>query len=61
MGTALFLDSNGDLWHVNAMTNGRWDWEHCDEIDTRADTYADSLEIERLLRDAARVLRRQIR
>ncbi|MBB5871948.1 hypothetical protein F4553_005327 [Allocatelliglobosispora scoriae] len=56
-GCALFLDRNGDLWHVNAMANGQWDWEHGGEIDTRADTYDDNVDIERLLREAACVLR----
>lgn len=59
-GCALFLDQNGDLWTVPAMANGQFDWEHGGEVDTRSEFYDDSVTVERLLREAARVLGRQI-
>lgn len=53
---ALFLDQGGDLWHVPALTDGAWDWENAEQIDTRHDFYHASVAIEHLLRASAHLL-----
>ncbi|MER7457338.1 hypothetical protein [Micromonospora sp. NPDC126480] len=47
---ALFLDLGGDLWFVNRLPGGQWDWPNADHAHEHHDFYAASLSIERQLR-----------
>ncbi|WP_117214748.1 hypothetical protein [Allorhizocola rhizosphaerae] len=53
---ALFLDIGGDLWFVNRLPGGQWDWATCDHIHEHHDFYDASIIITRQLRQTAAVL-----
>lgn len=55
-GCALFLDEHGDLWYVNALVTGTWDWKGTGEVDGRSDFYDTSVIIQHLLRLSEHVL-----
>lgn len=48
-GCALFLDQDGDLWHVTQLVGGQWEWGGAGEFDSRGDHYQTSLFIEEQL------------
>ncbi|MFC3499917.1 hypothetical protein ACFOOK_02865 [Micromonospora krabiensis] len=53
---ALFLDHRADLWFVNRLPGGQWDWPNADHIHAHHDLYAASLLIERQLHQAIAIL-----
>ena len=53
---ALFLNQDGALWQVPALTDGTWDWENAGEIDTRHDFYNATVAIAHLLRASAHLM-----
>ena len=53
---ALFLDNGGDLWFVNRLPGGQWDWSTADHIHEHHDFYDASLIIGHQLRQTATVL-----
>jgi hypothetical protein len=54
---ALFLDHGADLWFVNRLPGGQWDWPNADHIHEHHDFYDASLIIERQLRQTVNILR----
>jgi hypothetical protein len=53
---ALFLDLAGNLWFVNQLPGGQWDWSNADHVHEHHDFYDASLAIQRQLRTTAEVL-----
>ena len=56
---ALFLDNCGDLWFVDPLAPGQWDWSTAGHIQEHHDSYDASLVLERQLRQTATVLASQ--
>ncbi|WP_328853280.1 hypothetical protein OG994_12175 [Micromonospora globbae] len=54
---ALFLDHGGDLWFVNRLPGGQWDWPNAGHIHEHHDSYAASLVIQRQLHQIVTLLR----
>jgi hypothetical protein len=47
---ALFLDHAADLWFVNRLPGGQWDWSTAGHIDERHDLHNASVAVQRRLR-----------
>lgn len=54
---ALFLDHGGDLWFVDPLGPGQWDWSSAGHFREDHEFYDANLVIERQLRQTAAVLR----
>ena len=53
---ALFLDHAADLWFVNQMPGGQWDWSNADHVPEHHDFYDASLVIAYHLRHTTKIL-----
>jgi len=53
---ALFLDQAADLWFVNLMPGGQWDWSTAGHVHEHNDFYPTSLAVEQQLRELAKIL-----